>query len=278
MEKQRLNRNDSGIVDIIKLIETLRGENGCPWDKKQTPKTMSVYLIEELYELVDAIESQKPDDVCEELGDVLFLLLFIVQLFQEMGYFDIKDVTRLNMEKMIRRHPHVFGSQKVSGVDDVKEQWHKIKKEEKNHIPKSSVLDSVPSSLPALIRAYRISERAGRAGFDWEDISGVIEKVKEEWAEFNCELALQNKAEKNQTPKNQESLALEFGDILFTLTNVARFANIHPETALKDSVKKFEKRFKLMEKKISDNGRDIQSVSRNELDMLWEEAKKKADF
>ncbi|MBW1759798.1 MAG: nucleoside triphosphate pyrophosphohydrolase, partial [Deltaproteobacteria bacterium] len=153
------------------------------------------------------------------------------------------------------------------------EQWHKIKKEEKNHTPKSSILDSVPSSLPALTRAYRISERAGRAGFYWEDISGVIEKVKEEWAEFNCELALQNKAE-----KNQESLALEFGDILFTLTNVARFTNIHPETALKDSVKKFEKRFKLMEKKISDNGRDIQSVSRNELDMLWEEAKKKSDL
>jgi len=250
--KQRLNGDNSGITDIIKLIETLRGENGCPWDKKQTPKTMSVYLVEELYELVDAIESQKPDDVCEEVGDVLFLLLFIVQLFREMGYFDIKDVTRLNMEKMIRRHPHVFGSQKVSGVDDVKEQWHKIKKEERNHTPKSSALDSLPSSLPALTHAYRISERAGRAGFDWEDISGVIEKVKEEWAEFNCELALQNKAE-----KNQESLALEFGE---------------------DSVKKFEKRFKLMEKKISDNGRDIQSVSRNELDMLWEEAKKKSDL
>lgn len=273
MGNERLNRDASGVVDIIKLIETLRGENGCPWDKKQTPRSMSVYLTEELYELVDAIESGRPDEVCEELGDVLFLLLFIVCLFQEMGYFDIKDVTRLNKEKMIRRHPHVFGTEKVSGVDDVKAQWHKIKKEEKNRAQKESVLDSVPANLPALTRAYRISERAARAGFDWEDISGVIQKVKEEWSEFNSELSLQNK-----TKENQERLALEFGDILFTLTNVARFANIHPETALKDAVKKFEKRFRLMEKKISDNGRDLQSVSRNELDMLWEEAKKKSEL
>jgi len=256
------------INSIIELIERLRGENGCPWDRKQTPKTIAVYLIEEVYELVDAIESGDPDGVCEELGDVLFHILFIAGLFREMGHFNIKDVVDLNVEKMTRRHPHVFGNESVDTVEDVGARWHQIKMEEKSLAKKASILDSVPAGLPALMRAYRISERAAKTGFDWNDISGVMQKVEEEWSELKAVLKRESRAS-----KDQDLLALEFGDVLFTLVNVARFAHIHPETALRNSTKKFEKRFKYMEKLITESRRNIESVPQEEKDELWEEAK-----
>jgi tetrapyrrole methylase family protein/MazG family protein len=256
------------INSIIELIERLRGENGCPWDRKQTPKTIAVYLIEEVYELVDAIESGDPDGVCEELGDVLFHILFIAGLFREMGHFNIKDVVDLNVEKMTRRHPHVFGNESVDTVEDVGARWHQIKMEEKSLAKKASILDSVPAGLPALMRAYRISERAAKTGFDWNDISGVMQKVEEEWSELKAVLKRESRAS-----KDQDLLALEFGDVLFTLVNVARFAHIHPETALRNSTKKFENRFKYTEKLIIESRRNIESVSQQEMDELWEEAK-----
>jgi MazG family protein len=243
-----------GINALNKLIDTLRGENGCPWDKKQTPRSMSVYLVEEIYELLEAIESGNTDDICEELGDVLFHILFIAKLFQEMGSFNIDDAASVNKEKMIRRHPH---------------QWHRIKMNEKTHSGNKSILDSIPSGLPALRRAYRISERAARVGFDWNNISGVMQKVEEEWSELKTEL--------NKSDKNQESSAIEIGDVIFTLVNVARFARIHPENALADSIKKFENRFKYMEKVILKSGRKIESVSQGEMNELWEEAKRKGN-
>jgi len=256
------------INSIIELIERLRGENGCPWDRKQTPKTIAVYLIEEVYELVDAIESGDPDGVCEELGDVLFHILFLAGLFREMGHFNIKDVVDLNVEKMTRRHPHVFGNESVDTVEDVGARWHQIKMEEKSLAKKASILDSVPAGLPALMRAYRISERAAKTGFDWNDISGVMQKVEEEWSELKAVLKRESRAS-----KDQDLLALEFGDVLFTLVNVARFAHIHPETALRNSTKKFENRFKYTEKLIIESRRNIESVSQQEMDELWEEAK-----
>jgi len=256
------------INSIIELIERLRGENGCPWDRKQTPKTIAVYLIEEVYELVDAIESGDPDGVCEELGDVLFHILFLAGLFREMGHFNIKDVVDLNVEKMTRRHPHVFGNESVDTVEDVGARWHQIKMEEKSLAKKASILDSVPAGLPALMRAYRISERAAKTGFDWNDISGVMQKVEEEWSELKAVLKRESRAS-----KDQDLLALEFGDVLFTLVNVARFAHIHPETALRNSTKKFENRFKYMEKLIIESRRNIESASQEEKDELWEQAK-----
>jgi MazG family protein len=256
------------ISSIIELIEILRGENGCPWDRKQTPKTIAVYLIEEVYELVDAIESGDPDGVCEELGDVLFHILFLAGLFREMGHFNIKDVVDLNVEKMTRRHPHVFGNESVDTVEDVGARWHQIKMEEKSLAKKASILDSVPAGLPALMRAYRISERAAKTGFDWNDISGVMQKVEEEWSELKAVLKRESRAS-----KDQDLLALEFGDVLFTLVNVARFAHIHPETALRNSTKKFENRFKYTEKLIIESRRNIEAVSQQEMDELWEEAK-----
>ena len=257
-----------GIESVIDLIETLRGKNGCPWDRKQTPQTILAYLLEETYELMDAVESDEPEEICGELGDVLFHIFFLISLFNEKGYFGIKDVVDQNVEKMIRRHPHVFANDSVDSADDVRKKWYKIKMEEKNASSATSILDSIPASLPALMRAYRISERAARTGFDWEDLSGVMEKVEEEWSELKAELQRQK-----ESGENRHHLALEFGDILFTLVNVARFANFHPETALRDATNKFEKRFRRMEKRIANSQRDIRSVSQKEKDTLWEEAK-----
>ncbi len=260
--------NFKNIKALIDLIATLRGEKGCPWDRKQTPRTMMIYLVEEVYELFEAVESGNPEEICEELGDVFFHILFIAGLFQETGAFDIEDVARVITEKMIHRHPHVFGNDVVTDADDVKKRWQKLKMKEKNHAGQSSVLDSVPARLPALMRAYRIAERAAGTGFDWEDISGVMRQAEEEWSELKTELS---QAEGNG---NRNKVTMEFGDVLFTLVNVARFAKIHPETALADSTMKFEKRFKYMEKKAAENSGTFAAVPRDEKESLWEQAKK----
>jgi tetrapyrrole methylase family protein/MazG family protein len=259
---------------LTQLIATLRGENGCPWDKKQTPQTMVIYLLEEVYELVEAIESGNPEDVCEELGDVLFQVLFISQLFQEAGHFDLEKVVNVNTEKMRRRHPHVFGDEKVETPEEVKRRWHKIKLAEKKQNQKKSLLDGVPAKLPPMSRAFRVSERAARAGFDWNDIAGVIQKVQEEWAELMSALKQPSSERDPISAKSQEDPVVEFGDVLFTLINVGRFARIHPETALIRSVKKFEKRFRCMEKEILSRGKNFESISHKEWDLLWEAAKR----
>ncbi len=267
MENFQVKNNSSGrkasLEDLIRLIEILRGENGCPWDKEQTPETLAIYLVEEVYELLDAIESGNPQDVCEELGDVLFQIFFMAGLYREMKHFDIYDSVRVNTEKMIRRHPHVFGDVETGNTDDIRERWHKIKMREKNKRTVASVLDSVPAKLPALMRAYRISERAAATGFDWDNISSVMEKVKEELSEFKFALL-----------HEKDEVSMEFGDILFTLVNVARFARIHPETSLTSSIKKFEKRFRHMEKALLAKGKKIENLTPDEMKLLWEEAKR----
>lgn len=255
--------------ELLDLIETLRGKDGCPWDKVQTPRSMAIYLAEEIYELIDAIESENPTDICEELGDVLFHVFFISTIFREMGHFDIKDVVKKNIKKMIFRHPHVFGNSGIGDPDEVKKQWQQLKEIEKKYKNKESALDTLPQGFPALMRAYKISEKAAGTGFDWNDISGVIQKVEEEWGELKFEIA-----EKNRNGNNQDNLTLEFGDLLFVLVNLARFSNVHPETALSGAIKKFERRFKKMEKIISKTGKNIKSLSVDEMDMAWEEAKK----
>jgi tetrapyrrole methylase family protein/MazG family protein len=254
------------LAGLIRLVATLRGENGCPWDRKQTPRSITNYLTEETYELMDAIESGRPAAVCEELGDVLFHVFFIARIFEESGHFNVSDVVRQITEKMIRRHPHVFGNDRLESTEAVRKRWHEIKKQEKTagDGTAASLLDSIPVQLPALMRAYRISERVGRAGFDWTDIGGVMQKVEEEWEEFK-------EAVSDKDPQNA---ALEFGDILFTLTNVARFARIHPETALVASVKKFEKRFRKMEARVQESGASMETLSQAELDAIWEEVKR----
>jgi len=206
---------------------------------------MSIYLIEEMYELVEAIIRKDSNHVCEELGDVFFHILFITAIYKEKGIFDLEEVIGQVVEKMLRRHPHVFGNTRVENVEEVRKQWHHIKQTEKNDEPSTSVLSSVPKNLPALMRAYQVSERAARTGFDWDDINGVIAKTEEEWKEFKNEVYSDSEKE-----TNLQKISLEFGDVLFTLMNVARFAGIHPETALAESTNKFEKRFKFMETEI----------------------------
>ncbi len=253
---------------LFKLIETLRGQNGCPWDRKQTPESISVYLVEEVHELVDAIAAGNPMVVCEELGDVLFHVVFIARLFQELEQFNFDDVARGVTDKMVRRHPHVFGNASIETAEEVRRQWRRIKQQEKQSNSAASILDAIPSSQPALMRAYRISERAAGQGFDWHSIDGVIAKAQEEWRELKSEL--------NQTQEesaDHHRVAMEFGDVLFTLVNVARFAGIHPEMALTASIRKFIRRFEHMEKAIAASGRELEVVSHEELQVLWAEAK-----
>lgn len=262
MEKLKANRDFSGIDPLFDLVKALRGEDGCPWDRKQTPQTMVRHLVEEVYELLDAVESEDFEHIREELGDVLFLIVFLIRLFEEQGRFGLQGVVEGSSQKMIRRHPHVFGNDRVSSADEVKQRWHEIKKTEK-HPGVLSVLDSVPSRLPALLRASQISERAARSGFDWDDISGVMQKVEEEWSELKTEL--------NGPPSDK--IGEEYGDVLFALVNVARFANVHPETALSGAIRKFEKRFKYLEKQVFESGKPMESFTAGQLDQLWEEAK-----
>jgi len=259
----------TSLARLETLIEDLRGEEGCPWDKKQTPDTMVRYLVEEVYELADAIISKDATAVCEEAGDVLFQLLFVVNLFRESGYFCLRDVVEKNVEKMIRRHPHVFADGTAKTPEKVSENWDKIKLKEKGGAGRHSVLSSIPQSLPALLRASLVSERAAKTGFDWDDISGVMAKTMEEWEEFSTEV------NNPECESGCDKVAMEFGDILFTMVNVARFARIHPETALILSIQKFEKRFTYMEEKSIEAGRDFVGLTLQEMHNLWDEAKKK---
>ena len=261
---------EEGLTGLLEIVRTLRGENGCPWDRKQTPETMWKNLAEEVYELLEAIESGNPADVCEETGDTLFQLIFIAELYREQGHFGIADCISSITNKMIRRHPHVYGDKDLKDEAQLFKRWEAIKKEEKKEAGKSpaiSVLDSVPAGMPALLRSYKVSERAVRVGFDWDNMDGVLKKVEEEWKEFGQALK----------GGNSKEISLEFGDILFTLTNVARFAGIHPETALAGSTDKFEKRFRIMEGCLAQCGQKLSDLSRKEIDTLWEQAKKTAD-
>lgn len=273
MEKTAKISNSGSIETLIQIIETLRGENGCPWDKRQTSRSMSLHLMEEMYELVDAVEKGVPDDVCEELGDVLFHIFFIARLFEESGSFNIEDVAAGNVQKMTHRHPHVFGSTPLESAEEVKRQWHAIKTAEKKPDSDGSLLDSLPTKLPALMRAYQISERVAKAGFDWNDMQGVLTKVEEEFSELKSAIRADDGA-----GLNQRNVALEFGDLLFTLVNVARFAHIHPETALADATKKFEARFRELEKQMAAAGKSLASLSQKEMDLFWEKAKTAAGW
>jgi tetrapyrrole methylase family protein/MazG family protein len=242
VENSKIKSEKDSIRALIALVESLRGDPGCPWDKKQTPKTMLIYLIEEMYELGEAIESNCAEEVREELGDVLFHIVFITRLFQERGDFSIYDVARDIKEKMIRRHPHVFGNARVENTDEIRQNWYQIKQNEKKQSKKESVLDSVPVKLPALMRAYRIGERTARCGFEWEDRESLMDRLNSEFEQ------LKHSIEDNRSDR----ISNNFGILLFSLVNLARLLTIHPETALSGAIKAFEKRFRQMEKGVSE--------------------------
>ena len=234
-------KKKAGIKDLEKLMSKLRGENGCPWDKKQTPESLKTYIIEEAYELVDAIESGLPQHICDELGDLLFQVIFQAQIFSERRSFTLDDVIDRVHQKMIVRHPHVFGNKKISTADEVKKHWVQIKKETK---PEASVLGEVPNSLPALLRARRITDAASQVGFDWEKTSQVIDKVREEMGELDMAITRDNAKEKQH----------ELGDLLFALVNLSRFLKINPEDALEQATARFEDRFHYIEQEAQKQG------------------------
>ena len=250
---------------LFNIIQTLRSEQGCAWDNKQTPETMWECLAEEVYELEEAIAKHDLQNICEELGDVLFQLVFIMEIFQEQGDFTFSDVVKEVAKKMINRHPHVYGDASVSTKEELDRQWDTIKTEEKknNSQKRVSALDSVPKGMPSLMRALKVSKSAVKEGFDWDNIHEILDSVKDEIREF--ESALES--------GNQDDASMEFGDILFTLVNVARSAQFHPETALARSTAKFEGRFRVMEKELKQKDVKLADLSRGKKDLFWSRAK-----
>lgn len=252
-----------GLEPLWEILIRLRGEGGCPWDQKQTPASMMSHLLGESYELADAVAEKDAAAVCEELGDVLFQLLFVVFLYQEKGLFTFSDVLSGIVTKLIRRHPHVFGDEKLHSVEEVSRRWEEIKATEPDKPPKTSLLDGIPRSQPALGLAMAVSRKVAAVGFDWEEEAGVWDKVFEEMDEFRE--ALQK--------KEQALSAMEFGDLLFSLVNVARFREIDPEEALREMVAKFIRRFQHMEASLALSGKTPGSVGQETLEALWQAAK-----
>lgn len=249
---------------LVEVIATLRGENGCPWDREQTHTSLKSTLIEETYETVEAIDSAQPDKLKEELGDLLLNIMLQAQIAAENRDFDIYDVIDTLTEKLIRRHPHVFGDVNVENSDDVVKNWEAIKKEEAGYEDRESVLDGIPIALPALLRGQKIQKRAARVGFDWDDIQDVISKVEEELAEVKESLKKNKQAE----------IEMEIGDLLFAIVNLCRFVELQAEETLRKSNRKFIQRFKRMEKILEEQGKNISEQSLATLDTIWEEIKK----
>lgn len=243
---------------LLTIMDELREK--CPWDKKQTIESLRHLTIEETYELADAIIDKDMKSIKKELGDILLHIVFYARIASETQLFDIADVINSLCEKMIHRHPHIYGDVKVENEQDVKENWEKLKLKEGN----DSVLAGVPVSLPALVKAARIQEKARSAGFDWETKEQVFKKVEEEIAELNEEITSNASIEKIEG---------EFGDVLFSLINYARFLNINPENALEKTNKKFIKRFKYIEEETKKQGRQLSDMSLVEMDVYWNKAK-----
>jgi XTP/dITP diphosphohydrolase len=243
---------------LLSIMDELREK--CPWDKSQTLKSLRHLTIEETYELSDAIVENDMDEIKKELGDLMLHLVFYSKIASESGDFSITDVIEGINHKLIQRHPHIYGDVKVNSATDVKNNWEKIKLDTGS----KSVLAGVPTSLPAMVKAYRIQDKVSGVGFDWENSNQVLDKVKEELDELNQELI------KNDSPEKKEE---EFGDLLFALINYARFLKINPEDALELTNKKFIKRFAYIEKKATESNRKIQDLSLDEMEVFWNEAK-----
>ena len=231
----------------------------CPWDRKQTHDSLKKYLIEESYEVIDAIEKRNWNELKEELGDLLLQPIFHARLAEEEGHFNIDDVVDHLCKKLIKRHPHVFGEEEAKTAEEVLKNWEKRKLKERK-----SVLEGVPKHLPALMRAEKLQKKAAKVGFDWRNIEEVKEKVLEEWKEFWEALER----------GNREEIEHEFGDLLFALVNLARFLNIDPEETLQKANERFIKRFSYVEKKVKESGKPWEEFTLEELDHFWEEAKK----
>jgi len=258
-------KTSNNINAIIKLIRVLRSPAGCPWDKKQKPKDLGRYILEETYEVLDALDNNNHQSVKEELGDLLFQILFLVEIYEEKKLFSLKDVVSEINEKMIRRHPHVFGDKKVDSVQEVKNNWQVIKKSERAGEKQAGLFAHVPRSLPALKRAQKITTIASDAGFDWPDADNVLKKMREELREFSAALK----------SGNRKKIDEELGDVIFTAVNLSRFAGVDAETALTQTTNKFLRRFSFIEKRLSAQGKSLNEATLKEMDKIWNESKEK---
>ena len=255
--------NKKDFQDLLDIIETLRNPGGCPWDREQTHESLKSALLEECYEVIDAIENEDEDDLIEELGDVLLQVVFHASIGKEDGYFDIMDVIGGISNKMINRHPHVFGNEKANTSEQVLVNWDEIKKEEKGIKTLTEEMQNIAKSLPATTRAYKVQKKAKKVGFDWDDVNCAMDKVKEELNEikdvYNCE--------------DKSIIEGEVGDLLFACINVARFLEVDGELALDKTIKKFIKRFSYIENEAIKNNKNLKDMTLEEMDKLWEEAK-----
>lgn len=248
---------------LIEIMKKLRSENGCPWDREQTHKSLKKYLIEETYEYLEVVDLDDKERMCEELGDVLLQVVFHAQIASENGDFNIEDVTNRICDKLIHRHPHVFGDVTAETSGEVLKNWEEIKKKEKGLVDQASVLQDVPSNLPALMRSYKVQQKAAQVGFDWDNPSDVFAKIREEIDELEAEYKKSDK----------DAIDDELGDVLFSIVNLARFLKVHPELALSQATNKFIDRFEYIERKAVEGGKNLNDMTLKEMDMLWEQAK-----
>jgi tetrapyrrole methylase family protein/MazG family protein len=259
-QKHELDTDIERLRELVAVVERLRAPGGCPWDREQTHASLRATLLEEAYEVLEAIDESSPEKLREELGDLLLQVLMQSVIAEESGAFSLGDVADTVRDKLVRRHPHVFGSVKVSGAEEVLRNWEALKAAEYR---RESALDGVQRSLPALQWAWSLQRRAATVGFDWPDLEGVLEKVGEELLELR----------EAETVEQREA---EFGDLLFTLVNVARRMGMNPEDALRAATGRFEARFRIMEQEVRREGREIAMMTIEEMDQYWEQAKTKA--
>lgn len=256
------------IEELVAIMEKLRSPEGCPWDREQTHASVRRCIIEEVYEFTEAIDQEDPGKMKEELGDVLFQIIFHCQLAKEKGLFDLNDVIEMVSEKMIRRHPHVFGEvdRKLDTAEEVLTQWDEIKKTEEQHKHRKSILDGIPKHLPSLMRAYKAQKKVAKVGFDWERAEHVVEKIEEELLETKQALEAHD----------LDNLQEELGDLFFAVSNLARFMKFDPEVVSHSGVNKFIDRFQRIEQALEAQGRALQDCSLADLDQIWNDIKKQA--
>ncbi len=253
------NKVAESFLALVEIMDTLREK--CPWDKKQTIQSLRSNTIEELYELIDAIIEEDWEGIKEELGDILLHVLFYAKIGTEQGHFTLQDSIEAISKKLIHRHPHIYGDVKVQDEEEVKRNWEQLKLQE----GKTSLLAGVPNSLPAMVKAFRIQQKVKQVGFEWENKEQVWEKVEEEIGELKAEIEA----------NDHEKMEAEFGDVLFSMINYARFLNIDPESALERTNKKFKHRFELMEAYAKENGLELAKLSLNEKEAIWQSMKTK---
>jgi len=244
---------------LVEIMAKLRAPEGCPWDREQTHQSLRPYLLEETYEVLEVLDREQNDELAKELGDLLLQVIFHAQIASEAGRFAIADVIAGINDKLIRRHPHVFGDVKVNSAAEQKTLWEKLKKAE----GKNSVIDGVPAALPALQRAQRLQQKAGTIGFEWENIDQVIRKFQSE----SIELA------EARAAGDMKQIEDEFGDVLFALVNIGRWLNLSAEDALRQACEKFSRRFRLVEERVNASGENVNGMSMEKWEALWEEAK-----